>query len=572
MFLFNSQSDINVWNKFDYIANIYGENTSISEDLMASISNLLLFLREEGVEDEVVETSEQVQELFDGGSENDDDIIYEASEIIHTVWAIEKDSDQLDRSEQLDEVEAFVNRTGILGNISPSKDSVIEFKTPSSTLDDSALLNLREAIAVARLSQEQADVAINRLDDLQQLFIDSTNRVGELLAENQALRLELAKLKSQSATSVIDSKLDDSFQSLNADSIATFSSNDEQADLLAVGVQRSPDKGPLILEQVQNGLLEAIKNHSEARMRVGRLGAASIDIPAEILRNCGLSCIKTFFVMRSHSLSVNMDYNISVQSLRRHLLNLSELSLKPTQVDIVLKTIDVPSVSLLEYSFICCVCVAHRFPALSASLILQKLSTALDTISERFDSVFTGRKLQTMTDEQWFGIREVVLTEKKILKSIYDCYLESRIGTHKMKMTSFSLNSVALFAKDFDVCPQLMSFNILVSCFRSVVYEGSRLDEILSSVNEITLSFSDFLKFIGLLSCQSDRPLIKEKLVINVSHSLQDESPKSSTEDRMKKFLIWLDSSNGKDRLSIRMNTMPLPLFSVTKIALIGTC
>jgi hypothetical protein len=51
---------------------------------------------------------------------------------------------------------------------------------------------LKELIDMTRLAQSQAADAIHRNEKIHQLFIESTNKIGDLLATNQTLRMKLS--------------------------------------------------------------------------------------------------------------------------------------------------------------------------------------------------------------------------------------------------------------------------------------------------------------------------------------------------------------------------------------------
>jgi hypothetical protein len=233
--------------------------------------------------------------------------------------------------------------------------------------------------------------------------------------------------------------------------------------------------------------------------------------------------------------------------------------------------VESPHVSLFGYAFACTLCTARRFPSLSAVAILQKLTAALSSYIDKVDSVFTGRRLQSITDNSWVEIQNIITAEGKIFRFIYDKYVNFGLpSSHSPSGTLFTLNSVALFAKDFSICPQLINFNTIVLCFRYIVFDDTNLLEFQESENDLSLSLSNFCKFIGILSYQCDCFLIREALSISISEIPPNEEQKQLAESSFTRFLIWLDSSGGKNKLSCRTKTVRIPLFNVTKAALLS--
>ena len=75
---------------------------------------------------------------------------------------------------------------------------------PSLETVNMSKAQLKELIDMTRLAQSQAADAIHRNEKIHQLFIESTNKVGDLLATNQALRMKLSNVDRIEQLSNVD--------------------------------------------------------------------------------------------------------------------------------------------------------------------------------------------------------------------------------------------------------------------------------------------------------------------------------------------------------------------------------
>ena len=172
----------------------------------------------------------------------------------------------------------------------------------------------------------------------------------------------------------------------------------------------------------------------------------------------------------------------------------------------------------------------------------------------------------------------------------------------------FNLDHLAMFARDFSITPDLLSFQSLKAVFRAtalleedevnIAHEVNGDDHTLSAITgslsdpfpDVSLTLPQFVKFLALLAFQCDIVLPEQRSGVTVSARSSRSYPcagsgssehqgstdgrlgikggagenidtivtasrrceSSSAQERIKNLLIWMDCSGGKEKLLTR--------------------
>lgn len=328
--------------------------------------------------------------------------------------------------------------------------------------------------------------------------------------------------------------------------------------------------------------------------------SSAVHIPLRSLNDCSVVCSQVFFSLYDGRSKADLCPNISTSAYRRHIAALGFIDgkfFKAVDVDIILKKISYPQISLPTYCFGLVLSTAKRFRTLSHVALLSRLTQILQSYLKQNSHVNSGQEIRAaagvleLSEGDTQLVEEIVQQQYKVLQSIYNCYLQSgprsellykggeamlhspgygdaASSRHAAYGASFSIQSFTQFAKDFNICPDIITLSEIQELFRRGVSDqtnsGSKFasaqpQDLLSPDIIPSVSLQEFIQLLIKISLMCDwsydsglLPYPKIRILPENSESLVDEAPESKPLQSFRNLLILMEASEGKEKLILR--------------------